>query len=262
MSLWISTAWEAGKSPPRPTLRTLVLRRGRRGLQLMAQGRLRTALHLAVATAADLWNFCVWPAEAGAECPCCGWRGPAFLASWDWRAPTFQSRCPQCDSRSRHRGLEPLLPRVLREKPEGPVLVFGPETVTLDQLHRLAPGETVAGAEAREIESLPQKDGSLALIICNHVLPLVPDDRRAVEECARMLRPGGIAVFTAPGNFRVECSWYFPHTVDGNGFRRYGMDLMSRLQASFRRVEAVDLGQQARPAWRVRPGDYAFVCVR
>jgi SAM-dependent methyltransferase len=151
---------------------------------------------------------------------------------------------------------------VLRQKPEGPVLVFGPETVTLGQLRRLAPQETVARAEAGQIQRLPQPDASLSLILCNHVLPLAPDDRQAVQECARVLRPGGIAVFTAPGNFRVECSWYFPHAVDGNGFRRYGMDLMSRLQTCFRRVEAVDLGQRARPAWRVRAGDYAFVCLR
>lgn len=256
-----------------PELKSLVWRRGRRALQLAWEGRVRTVLHLGVATVADLWNFHIWPVEGAAECPCCGWRGASFLAAWDWRAPTFQSRCPQCDSRSRHRGLEPILPEVLRRKPEGPILVFAPEPITADQLRRLAPGDRVLTAGGKrtavavdypgeDIQKLSLPDASFAVVICNHALAVAPDDQRAVRECARVLQPGGIAVFTAPGNFRREFSWYFPETDDGKGFRRYGMDLMSRLQAAFRRVEAVDLGRTAERPWRVRPGDYAFLCLR
>lgn len=255
-----------------PPLRSLVLTRGRRTLQLVGKGRVRTALHLLAATLADLGNFYLWrPADGSAQCPCCGWSGPAFLATWDWRAPTFQSRCPSCDSRSRHRGLETILGDLLRDKPEGPVLVFAPEPVALDQLRRIAPHERVLTASVREGQvdypsedpqrlSLP--DASFALIVCNHVLPVVADDEQAVRECARVLKPGGTAVFTAPGNFRQEFGWYFPSANNGAGFRRYGMDLMSRLQRAFRRVEAVDLGRSAHPEWRVRRGDHAFLCTR
>lgn len=247
-----------------PGLRSLMVYRTHRALVLLWEGRLRTALYLAVATLADLWNFYLWrPAEGTAQCPCCGWRGPAFLATWDWRAPTFQSRCPGCDSRSRHRGLVEVLPGVLRDKPAGSILVFAPEPVMLDQLGRIAPGEQVLTAHAGEdIQRLSFADASFAVVVCNHVLPVVPDDQRALHECARVLKPGGIAVFTVPGNFRQEFGWYFPRANNGGGFRRYGMDVMSRMQAAFRRVEAVDLGRQARQSWRVRGGDHAFLCLR
>ena len=248
-----------------PEWRNLVWSRTRRAAGLLCRGRMRMVLHLSMATLADVWNFHLWRAADGAaECPCCGWRGPAFLAAWDWRAATLQSRCPLCNSRSRHRGLEPLLGRLLREKPEGPILVLAPESLTLEQMRRLAPQERVATADAAqtEVERLSLADASFSLIVCNHVLPVVRDDVRMVQECARLLKPGGIAVFTAPGDFHLEFGWYFPRANGGAGFRRYGMDLMSRLQAGFGRVEAVDLGCAAEPAWRVRRGDHAFVCVR
>jgi len=265
-SLRLPTLAWAGKGVP--GLRSLVLYRGKRALELSWKGRARAALHLGAATLADLWNFYLWrPADGSAQCPCCGWRGPAFLASWNWRAPTYQSRCPQCDSRSRHRGIEPLLPQLLSDKPDGPILVFAPEPLTIEQLRRMAPRENVITAGQRgpdsieDLERLPVPDASCALLVCNHVLPVVRNEERTLQECARVLKPGGIALFTVPGDFREESSWYFPN-AEGAGFRRYGMDLMSRLVAVFRRAEAVDMGRSALPAWRVRRGDHAFVCVR
>jgi len=47
-------------------------------------------------------------------------------------------------------------------------------------------------------ESLPFPDGSFDLILSHEVLEHVADDRRAAEEMARLLRPGGRAVVFVP----------------------------------------------------------------
>ena len=41
-------------------------------------------------------------------------------------------------------------------------------------------------------------DGSWDLIVCSHVLEHVPDDRKAMRELHRVLRPGGRAILMAP----------------------------------------------------------------
>jgi SAM-dependent methyltransferase len=70
---------------------------------------------------------------------------------------------------------------------------FGPS-------HR--PGETVEVGDLRvRNESLPEvstSDGPLDLLRHGDVLEHVPDHRRALTECARVLRPGGLMLFTAP----------------------------------------------------------------
>jgi hypothetical protein len=88
------------------------------------------------------------------------------------------------------------------------------------------------------------------------------DDEAAMDECSRVLRTRGVAIFTVPGDFPASTTWTFS-TADGNGhLRHYGMDIVERLQRHFARVEAVDMSRSAPPEWRVRKHDYAFVCMR
>lgn len=53
--------------------------------------------------------------------------------------------------------------------------------------------------------------------------------------------------------------WVFT-TPDHNGhFRHYGIDVMDKMRAAFASVEAIDMGQDAGPRWRIHPGDIAFI---
>jgi SAM-dependent methyltransferase len=45
---------------------------------------------------------------------------------------------------------------------------------------------------------MPFEDGSFDFAICVHVLEHIPDDRKALSEFARVLRPGARAVFQVP----------------------------------------------------------------
>ena len=56
------------------------------------------------------------------------------------------------------------------------------------------PRETVV-ADMRE---LPFEDGSFSSIVCSHAIEHVPDPERLLGEAARVLAPGGTAIFTTP----------------------------------------------------------------
>jgi methyltransferase family protein len=255
-----------------PSLRKLTLDRSRLAARHLLETNFSVTLNLVRATIADLWNFHIWqPARTNVKCPCCSWIGPAFMATWNWRATTFQAQCPQCDSRSRHRGLIKLFSEVLRNKPDGPILFFAPELILMNQLVSLTPDTNIVTTDynsidvdypGEDIQKLSFPDSSHAMLICNHVLEHVLDDQQALFECARVLKPKGIAIFTIPGDFHKTATVHFKQ-LDSNGhYRHYGMDLTRKMERVFGSVQAVDMSQSSDSLWRVRRGDYAFVCTK
>ena len=260
------TVGEAG--PGRPTWRRQRMELGRVA-RTVARGEVRTGLHHAQSLAANVWNFQVRGGRLGAECPCCGWRGPAFLSLSNWRAVQHNSGCPNCDSRSRHRGLALLLPDLLRDKPDGPSLVFAPERALFGRLRQLL-GDALLTTDylrtdvdypGEDIQQLTFADNSFAFLMCNHVLEHIPDDEAALRECARVLRPGGLAVFTIPGDYHKQQTWTLDKP-DANGhLRHYGLDVADKMRAAgFGTVTPTDMSL-GRPAhYHIHPGDMAFVC--
>lgn len=49
-----------------------------------------------------------------------------------------------------------------------------------------------------DITNLPFPDSSYDVVLCNHVLEHIPDDRAAMSEIFRVLRPGGWAILQVP----------------------------------------------------------------
>jgi SAM-dependent methyltransferase len=60
------------------------------------------------------------------------------------------------------------------------------------------PGELVQGIRHEDAQNLSFDDGSFDLVTSNHVFEHVPDVVKCFEECGRVLRPGGILLFTVP----------------------------------------------------------------
>jgi len=193
------------------------------------------------------------------------------MATWNWRATSFQAQCPQCDSRSRHRGLIKLFSEVLRNKPDGPILFFAPELILMNQLASLTPAANIVTTDfnsidvdypGEDIQNLSFADSIYAMLICNHVLEHVLDDQQALFECSRVLKPKGIAVFTVPGDFHQIATVHFKQ-LDSNGhYRHYGMDLTRKMETVFRSVQAVDMSESSDSRSGIRQGDYAFVCIK
>lgn len=68
-----------------------------------------------------------------------------------------------------------------------------------------------------DITAIPEEDGSFDAILCTEVLEHLPDPRSAIKEFARLLRPGGVLLLTAP-----FCSLtHFAPYHFATGFNRY-----------------------------------------
>lgn len=134
------------------------------------------------------------------ECPICGTEG---LFHAHGHPPRYDAVCPHCGSIERHR----LFALLLRVRPELGVgartIHFAPEPLLAPELRRRATDYRSSdpirpGCDLKlDIEALDLPDAVVDLFVLNHVLEHV-DDRKALAELHRCLRPGGIAVITTP----------------------------------------------------------------
>jgi SAM-dependent methyltransferase len=68
-----------------------------------------------------------------------------------------------------------------------------------------------------DITDIPEPDASFDAILCSEVLELVPEPTHALDEFARLLKPGEILIITAPFGSNVHMAPYHFCT----GFSRY-----------------------------------------
>lgn len=202
----------------------------------------------------------------GRWCPCCERAVKEFLPySTYGKAPAPNAQCPACGALARHR----LTWQVLRTRTDlgtvpRRVLHFAPEAILQQRLRRLPQLDYVSAdldsplAMVRmDIMDIPEADGSFDGLICSHVLAHVPDDRKAMAELVRVLRPGGWAViqttvdtdrdtFEDPGARTADER----RAVYGQAdlWRIYGRDLAERLEVVgfvVTTIDRDDLGDEA-----------------
>ena len=86
-----------------------------------------------------------------------------------------------------------------------------------------------------EIEDLPFEDNSFDLVTCFGVLyhQGIKNDQKAVDELARVCKPGGIVLITTPaGEFLNNKFFYGQHDVSQNQARRHSKTGLTKLQAN------------------------------
>lgn len=120
--------------------------------------------------------------------------------------PREGALCVHCGSLERHR----LLWLFLKNRPElikrGSMqfLHVAPEPCMVEKLREIAgPGYLSAGLDGDAMERMDicriqHPDASFDAIVCNHVLEHVNDDRQAMREFRRVLRPQGWAIMSVP----------------------------------------------------------------
>lgn len=91
-----------------------------------------------------------------------------------------------------------------------------------------------------DICDLPFKDNTYDVIFCNHVLEHIDDDKKAMEELYRVLKPGGWGIFQIPQNVEVKHTYEdFSitepeqkkiHFGQYDHVRVYGLDYFNRLK--------------------------------
>jgi predicted SAM-dependent methyltransferase len=176
------------------------------------------------------------------ECPCCGARFGRFREHGDGAI------CPNCNLLARHRAIWLWLrDRTNLFTDELRVLHFAPEEVLQDRLRRL-PNLDYTSADLRsplammhfDITDIPFEDDSVDVILCSHVLEHVPDDRRAMAEMIRVLKPGGWALALVPIDPHRNATHEDPTVAapedrerefgQADHVRLYGMDYPQRLE--------------------------------
>ncbi len=137
-------------------------------------------------------------------CPCCSRSFRAFLAFGVHPRP--HALCPYCGSLERHR----LLWLYLRQKTGffkdqlvvldiGPMEFFRNACKRMQNLTYVSADLTDPAADIKlNVQQLPFADDSFDSIICYHVLEHVCDDRVALTELYRVLKPGGWAIIQSP----------------------------------------------------------------
>jgi SAM-dependent methyltransferase len=192
-----------------------------------------------------------WPRRH--SCNICGWKGRRFL--------TYLHRsvlCPQCGSQVRHRLIaaalqeDSLAPRVridgarvLHISPEYCLsLILGPRA----RQYVRADWATSACDVRQDITRLPFRDGVFDTLVVCDTLEHVAEDRRALDECRRVLVPGGIAIITVPQSDDLHDTREDPltpeeaavHYGQPDHVRNYGADFGERLSAAGFAVTCVD----------------------
>lgn len=101
-----------------------------------------------------------------------------------------------------------MVERLLKERRlshDSQILDFSPSRCLYRRFKLLFPnyvasdfaGEFI-GDQTYDITAIPEVDGQFDLVICYHILEHVPDDRAAMRELFRVLRPGGQVLIQTP----------------------------------------------------------------
>lgn len=181
-------------------------------------------------------------------CPCCNGNFPSFIAGGPNLRPN--AYCPRCGSLERHR----LLWLYLKERTnffteQLKVLHVAPEKI-LQEAFQILPNLDYVSADLAsplamikmDITDIPFDDHAFDVIICSHVLEHIPDDRKAMRELLRVLKPGGWAILQVPIDLNRAETFEDPTITDpaerqrlfgqDDHVRWYGRDYPNRLRES------------------------------
>lgn len=95
-----------------------------------------------------------------------------------------------------------------------------------------------------DLQHLPFDDDSYDFVFASHVLEHIPDDRKAISEIRRILRPNGMAILPVPIYSRNTVEFSEPDPHEFGHVRAPGLDYFDRYERYFWKVERFDSGSQ------------------
>jgi len=171
------------------------------------------------------------PARTSAACNICGGTrfepGPNQRMSSTGRAP----RCTQCRSLERHRQLRRVYAFLPADFLAGlDVLQLSPDIGVDPAWFRSYEVSEYGGANSLDLQAIDRPDARYDLVICNHVLEHVADDRQGLRELLRVTRPEGFVQITVPSPYTraTTVDWGFPDARAHGHYRGYGRDFLAR----------------------------------
>jgi SAM-dependent methyltransferase len=209
-----------------------------------------------------LWPVRLMYRGRAVVCPICGGAFRRFLPYGRSRSRS-NALCPKCLSLERHR----LLWLYLKERAGFfnhtlRILHIAPELCFLkpfEQQH--GSGYVTADLESpwasvkMDIQHMPFADNSFDVVLCNHVLEHVPNDRQALKEIHRVLVPGGYAVLQVPFYHPVPEYTIEDFTIvkaadrekyfgQADHLRRYGKDYLNRISQAGLQAREIAFAEQ------------------
>jgi SAM-dependent methyltransferase len=219
--------------------------------------------------------YCGW----SVECLCCGARYREFLPGG--HPVRRNARCARCDSVERHR----LLLLYLKNRTNlftdrVHLLHFAPEESlrqvfsALTNLKYYTTDYYQPTDTRMDITNLAFRDNSFEAILGVHVLEHIPDDRQAMTELFRVLKPGGWAILQVPLDLTREHTYEDPSITSPEERRRhfgqedhvrwYGRDYKLRLERAGFQVTVDDYVRTLPPAqihrYGLPPEEDVFFC--
>jgi SAM-dependent methyltransferase len=178
------------------------------------------------------------------ECPICGYEGP-FANFRSFAGFRRYAICPQCDGLERHRLQYLVVMDALSvlSGQELKMLHFAPEKSFKQMFsRRFTKYETadlfMEGVDHKvDMQDLPFEDGSYDFVFASHVLEHIQDDRKAIKEIRRVLRPNGIAVLPVPIVCDKTIEYPEANQFEAGHVRAPGLDYFERYKEYFGRVE-------------------------
>jgi SAM-dependent methyltransferase len=187
------------------------------------------------------------------HCPVCEHDFSKFLPAGTGKRYREQAVCPFCRSRERDRLTWLFLQQrpELFEVPDMQFLHVAPEP-RLGRFFQGVVGDGYVSADLMrrdvmvrlDVMDMQYPDASFDAIYCSHVFQDVPDDRRAIAECFRVLKPGGWAILNVPIHTDVTHDNEQPDNVRSRfdsrpdeHVRSYGRDYDQRLEQAGFEVE-------------------------
>ena len=163
--------------------------------------------------------------------------------------------CPYCGSLERHRALYLFFERNtnLFNRNELSttikILHFAPEPCLYNKIKNIPnkdyfPVDIDPSAQGIrdviDIQNIKYEDCTFDIIICNHVMEHIPDDRSAMRELKRVLKSGGVAYINTPVDYTLDWTLESPeyntpelrtkYYGQFDHVRLYGKDYVTRLQ--------------------------------
>jgi SAM-dependent methyltransferase len=208
-------------------------------------------------------------------CPICGFHGMFVSVG---RPPRWDTRCLSCGGRERHRLAYLWATDGGADKLAGKrILHFAPEKAVRRQMRGNPLYETAdlhqRGTTHRvDITRVELPDGRYDIVIAHHVLEHIDDDRAAMRELFRLLKPGGLAVLSVPINPTRRDTYENPaiaapvlrvlHFGGDDHKRYYGLDFADRLAAAGFTVDTFRMPPQDEVRYGLLRDEWLYIATK
>ena len=183
----------------------------------------------------------------GFECPICKYHGPFKDLLLPTGRTVHNMKCLKCNSNVHHRLQYLVLMDILkcRDASRMKILHFAPEPFFRPVFSKYFQEYETADLEMHNVDhrvdltKLPFEDYSYDFVFASHVLEHIKDDKAALKEVSRILRPDGIAMLTVPIACDKTVEYPSPNPNEYNHVRAPGPDYFEKLRPFFKKIKIV-----------------------